>query len=220
MSGVHQFVRIGAHSDDRLSDALVAGPAALCYRGRQSGRCPRHQRGRAEAARILTRVHRRRSSVPTKRCTAAASHLARPHSRLAIARGATTPVADVALMLDFLAERAARHHALKQMHVALVIGMVAGEASGDLLALLLSGRWAARPNVRSVGIGGPRWRRMDSMPGGRQKLAVNGVVEVLRHYREIVGHSPQAAERLLVRSARYALLASMRPTSTSASKNA
>ncbi|MFT3821087.1 MAG: lipid-A-disaccharide synthase [Rubrivivax sp.] len=78
-------------------------------------------------------------------------------------------------------------------------GLVAGEASGDLLAALLLGglkqRW---PDLLTAGIGGPQmaaqgfdaWWPSD-------KLAVRGYVEVLRHYREIAGIRNALAERLL-----------------------
>ncbi len=81
------------------------------------------------------------------------------------------------------------------MHLALV----AGEASGDLLAAALLGglreRW---PVLQTAGIGGPRmaaagfeaWWPSD-------KLAVRGYVEVLRHYREIAGIRDALARRLL-----------------------
>jgi lipid-A-disaccharide synthase len=78
-------------------------------------------------------------------------------------------------------------------------GMVAGEASGDLLAgLLLGGLRARWPDLRTQGIGGPKmaahgfeaWWPHD-------KLAVRGYVEVLRHYREIAGIRKQLAARLL-----------------------
>ncbi|MCW5652799.1 lipid-A-disaccharide synthase [Hydrogenophaga sp.] len=77
--------------------------------------------------------------------------------------------------------------------------LVAGEASGDLLAGLLLGgvrqRW---PALHACGIGGPQmaaqgfeaWWPSD-------KLAVRGYVEVLRHYREIVGIRDRLRERLL-----------------------
>ncbi|MDE2625682.1 MAG: lipid-A-disaccharide synthase [Burkholderiales bacterium] len=77
--------------------------------------------------------------------------------------------------------------------------MVAGEASGDLLGgLLLGGLKARWPQLRCVGIGGPRmaahgfeaWWPHD-------KLAVSGYVEALSHYREISGIRNQLAERLL-----------------------
>ncbi len=69
------------------------------------------------------------------------------------------------------------------------IAMVAGEASGDLLAsqLMLAIR-EIRPDVRFVGIGGPKM-----LAAGMQvlypmeKLSVMGYIEVLRHYREIAG---------------------------------
>ena len=78
-------------------------------------------------------------------------------------------------------------------------GMVAGEASGDLLAgLLLGGLRARWPDLQTQGIGGPKmaahgfeaWWPHD-------KLAVRGYVEVLRHYREIAGIRKQLAARLL-----------------------
>jgi lipid-A-disaccharide synthase len=69
------------------------------------------------------------------------------------------------------------------------IAIVAGEASGDLLGShLMEALKAARPDVRFVGIGGPKMKAvgMDVM-FPMEKLAVNGYVEVLKHYRELVG---------------------------------
>jgi lipid-A-disaccharide synthase len=77
--------------------------------------------------------------------------------------------------------------------------MVAGEASGDLLAgLLLGGMRERWPHLQAYGIGGPAmaahgfeaWWPHD-------KLAVRGYVEVLSHYREIAGIRSQLIERLL-----------------------
>ena len=67
--------------------------------------------------------------------------------------------------------------------------MVAGEASGDLLAshLMVAIR-EIMPDVRFIGIGGPKM-----LAAGMQvlypmeKLSVMGYLEVLRHYREIAG---------------------------------
>ena len=76
--------------------------------------------------------------------------------------------------------------------------MVAGEASGDLLAgLLLQGMRSRWPGLQSYGIGGPRMaaQGFDAW-WPHEKLAVRGYVEVLRHYREIVGIRKQLAERL------------------------
>jgi lipid-A-disaccharide synthase len=79
------------------------------------------------------------------------------------------------------------------------LAMVAGEASGDLLAgLLLKGLKARWPALSAAGIGGPQmaaqgfeaWWPSD-------KLAVRGYVEVLRHYRELVGIRRQLTARLL-----------------------
>ncbi|MBA4195297.1 MAG: lipid-A-disaccharide synthase [Comamonadaceae bacterium] len=77
--------------------------------------------------------------------------------------------------------------------------MVAGETSGDLLAGLLLGgvreRW---PGLRSVGIGGPQMQAQGFEAWWpSEKLAVRGYVEVLRHYREIVGIRQQLKDRLL-----------------------
>lgn len=79
------------------------------------------------------------------------------------------------------------------------LAMVAGEASGDLLAGLLMGglrqRW---PGLVAQGIGGPRMAEQGfSAWWPHDKLAVRGYVEVLRHYREISGIRQQLAARLL-----------------------
>lgn len=77
--------------------------------------------------------------------------------------------------------------------------MVAGESSGDLLAgLLLDGLHRRWPDLRAEGIGGARMlERGFQAWWPSEKLAVRGYVEVLRHYREIVGIRNQLRERLL-----------------------
>jgi lipid-A-disaccharide synthase len=79
------------------------------------------------------------------------------------------------------------------------IAMVAGEASGDLLASHLIGALRARiAHVEFFGIGGPKmiehgfdaWFPLET-------LAVRGYIEVLRHYREISGIRKKLAQRLL-----------------------
>jgi lipid-A-disaccharide synthase len=77
--------------------------------------------------------------------------------------------------------------------------MVAGEASGDLLgALLLGGLQTRWPALRAAGIGGPQMaRRGFDAWWPHHKLAVRGYVEVLRHYREIVGIRDALQRRLL-----------------------
>jgi lipid-A-disaccharide synthase len=79
------------------------------------------------------------------------------------------------------------------------VAMVAGEASGDLLAgALLQGfrhRW---PAMAAMGIGGPRMgeQGFDAW-WPHDKLAVRGYVEVIRHYRELLGIRNALARRLL-----------------------
>ena len=79
------------------------------------------------------------------------------------------------------------------------LAMVAGEASGDLLAsLLLTGLRERWPGIRTAGIGGPKMGALGFeawWPSDR--LAVRGYFEVLRHYREIAGIRDQLAARLL-----------------------
>jgi lipid-A-disaccharide synthase len=79
------------------------------------------------------------------------------------------------------------------------VALVAGEASGDLLAaLLLDGLKTRWPTVRAMGIGGAQMRQRGFEAWWpSDKLAVRGYVEVLRHYREIVGIRAQLQERLL-----------------------
>ena len=71
----------------------------------------------------------------------------------------------------------------------ITIGIVAGEASGDLLGShFMATLKEARPEVRFVGIGGPKMQSEGmEVLFPMEKLAVRGYVEVLRHYREIIG---------------------------------
>lgn len=82
---------------------------------------------------------------------------------------------------------------------ALSFAMVAGEASGDLLAgLLIQGLQARWPQARGVGIGGPRMAALGFEAWWpHERLAVRGYVEVLRHYRGIVAIRKQLLARLL-----------------------
>ena len=79
------------------------------------------------------------------------------------------------------------------------VALVAGETSGDLLAgLLLDGLLARWPGLQSMGIGGPQMvKRGLNAWWPSDKLAVRGFVEVLRHYREIVGIREQLKLRLI-----------------------
>ncbi len=77
--------------------------------------------------------------------------------------------------------------------------MVAGEASGDVLAgLLLEGLRARWPNLMAEGIGGPKMAAQGFASWWpHDKLAVRGYAEVLGHFREIVGIRNQLTERLM-----------------------
>jgi lipid-A-disaccharide synthase len=77
--------------------------------------------------------------------------------------------------------------------------LVAGEVSGDLLAgLMLTGLKRRWPDLQAYGIGGPQMADQGFQAlWPHDKLAVRGYVEVLRHYREIVGIRGQLRDRLL-----------------------
>ncbi len=82
------------------------------------------------------------------------------------------------------------------------IALVAGEASGDLLAgLLLESLTARFPGLASEGIGGPRMQLQGLEAWWpSDKLAVHGFSwELLRRYREIVGIRNRMKHRLLGR---------------------
>jgi lipid-A-disaccharide synthase len=79
------------------------------------------------------------------------------------------------------------------------VGMVAGEASGDMLAAhLMAALNARRPGMRFGGIGGPRMmaQGLDSIVP-MEKLSVRGYAEALRHYGEILRIRRQLARRLI-----------------------
>ncbi|MGN6389016.1 MAG: lipid-A-disaccharide synthase [Burkholderiaceae bacterium] len=77
--------------------------------------------------------------------------------------------------------------------------MVAGEASGDLLAgRLLSGLRPRLPGATIHGIGGPEMAAYGFQADWPiEKLAVRGLFEVLAHYREISGIRNALRDRLL-----------------------
>lgn len=85
------------------------------------------------------------------------------------------------------------------MQVHPTLAVVAGEASGDLLGgLLLAGLRQRWPQLQANGIGGAQMQAQGLQAWWpHEKLAVRGYVEVLRHYREIVGIRRSLRDRLL-----------------------
>ena len=79
------------------------------------------------------------------------------------------------------------------------IGIVAGEASGDILgAQLIKALKVEYPDLDFVGIAGPRMQSEGAVSWySMEKLAVRGYVEVLRRYRELVGIRNGLRERML-----------------------
>lgn len=71
----------------------------------------------------------------------------------------------------------------------IVVAIVAGEASGDMLGShLMAAIKEARPDVEFIGIGGPKMQAIGMQVFfPMEKLAVRGYVEVLLHYLEIIG---------------------------------
>ncbi|NCV86160.1 MAG: lipid-A-disaccharide synthase [Oxalobacteraceae bacterium] len=82
----------------------------------------------------------------------------------------------------------------------LTLALVAGEASGDLLASrLLSGLRPMLPEVRLHGIGGPAMAEYGFVSDyPMEKLAVRGLFEVLSHYRELKALRDELREQLLM----------------------
>ena len=81
----------------------------------------------------------------------------------------------------------------------MLIGIVAGEPSGDFLgAQLISALRKRIPDLEVVGIGGPRMQAagMDSWYP-MERLAVRGYVEVLRHYGGLVAMRSRLKSRLV-----------------------
>ena len=79
------------------------------------------------------------------------------------------------------------------------LAMVAGEASGDLLAsLLLQGLAVRWPGLAATGIGGPLMQAQGFQAWWpSEKLSVFGYLDALRHYRELLGIRRQLRDRLL-----------------------
>ncbi len=79
------------------------------------------------------------------------------------------------------------------------IGIVAGEASGDLLgSLLIKALKTEYPQLEFVGIAGPKMQSAGATSWySMEKLAVRGYVEVLKSFREILGIRRGLRDRLL-----------------------
>lgn len=84
------------------------------------------------------------------------------------------------------------------------LAVVAGEASGDLLAsVVLKGLRQAHPEWVTAGIGGAHMQAQQFHAWWpSEALAVRGYVEVLRHYRRIVAIRKELKQRLLAQPPR------------------
>ncbi len=80
-----------------------------------------------------------------------------------------------------------------------MVGIVAGEASGDLLgSQLIDALREILPHLRFTGIGGPRMQSAGmEVLFPLEKLAVRGYLEVARHFVEILGIRRQLRRRLI-----------------------
>jgi lipid-A-disaccharide synthase len=85
------------------------------------------------------------------------------------------------------------------MASAINLGMVAGEASGDLLAgLMMAGLRKRWPAMRASGIGGPQMAKHGfNAWWPHDTLAVRGYMEVLRRYPQLLRMRKQLGERFL-----------------------
>ena len=202
-SGLHQFVRVGAHamigfqshvSQDVPPFMMVDGHP-LAVRGfnvegmRRRGFSAERIAAVKQMHRLLyrdgltfddaragsTRSPRRRRKRPT---TSAWSAISSPRPSAAS-----------------LAERSIRRMDPDAPRFA----MVAGEASGDLLAgSLLASLRARWPTLVAEGIGGPRMAAQGFVAWWpHDKLSVRGYFEVLGHFREILAIRNRLVERLL-----------------------
>ena len=187
LSGVHQFVRIGAHAmtgfQTRLSQDLppyvtAADNPAVAHGINSEGLKRRGFSG--ESIMEIKRAYK----------TLYKSGLSFEDARAAI-RSQAADHAELQPAGRFSRRHNARHHPLAWIVMAknVVIGIVAGEASGDLLGShLMTALKEARPDLKFIGIGGPRMQSAGmKILFPMEKLAVRGYVEVLRHYPEIAG---------------------------------
>ena len=197
MTGVHQFCKVGTHAitgfqshvGQDVPPFMMAAGNPLTVPGFNVEGLRRRGFSRERLANIK-QMHRLLyrdglTLMPPRR---------KPSARCAT--GSTTPTPALTRRCCLTSwPRASAASRVSGMRLA----MVAGEASGDLLAgLLLSGLRERWPDLRSGGIGGPRMvgQGFDAW-WPHEALAVRGYIEVLKHFRELFALRTAVTRRLL-----------------------
>src|SRR5205807_260202 len=167
----------------RDGNVTAAGSAALRHRRGQHGATLRNQQRGLEAPRFFAGGDQRpKAGVSHALPARIGPRASAPRTRVpgrGLCAGARDP--------GFPRQNQTRHHPLVDRLAR--VGMVAGEASGDLLAAhLIAALKARRRAILFSGIGGPKMLAQGFQSHyPMEKLSVRGYAEVLKHYREIMG---------------------------------
>jgi hypothetical protein len=156
---VHQFVRIGAHAFTGMGTYLPQDRAAVRHGGGQHAASPTASTAKGSSDAAFTGGDRRAEA----RLSHAVSQRARSEDAKRELEAQAADCGEVRPILDFLASSTAASSARWRAHLR--VGMVAGEASGDLLAAHLIARAQGAPPADRV-------RRHRRAAHGRRGLRV------------------------------------------------